>query len=84
MPPIPAFFGAIKARLIAAAALVGGVLLFLWRFAARNRAAGRREVIQESQERAIEHAQIRDRAEDRIGGADGDELQRMRDKWTRR
>ena len=73
----------LKAKLMIGVGALGAALLWIWRIKAGAHRRGREEVIRESHERAIEHVEIKNRVEDRIGGADGDELDELRRRWTR-
>ncbi len=73
----------LKAKLIGAAVIVGAVLLFVWRIKARAYAAGRQDTITETWRKTIETVEKATSVRDRVDAAGDDELERLRNKYTR-
>ena len=74
----------LKAKLIIGGVILGAVFLFIWRIRSRAYAAGRQDTIAETWEKTIETVTTATAVRDRIGTTGRDELDRLRNKWTRR
>ncbi len=88
MPPVLGWLGgglaSLKAKLIGAGIILGAVLLFIWRVRVRAYASGRQDTIAATWEKTIETVTTATAVRDRVGSAGRAELDRMRDRWTRR
>lgn len=78
------FLAGLKAKLIIGGVIAAAVLLFIWRIKAKAYARGRQNTIAQTWEKTIETVTTATAVRDRVGSAGRDELDRLRDKWTRR
>ena len=75
--------GGLWGRVAAAAGVLAAAALALMGFARGKRREGREAARTEAAERVLEHVGKAKDARDRVDGADGDAVDRLRDKWTR-
>lgn len=78
------FLSGIGVKLLAGLAVVAAVVAVVLRWGSAERKAGQMLERAQAKERELRDVTERRAVERRVGGADDGELDRLRDKWTRR